>query len=186
MAHSSYPRPGPDPDRDIFRAVAPESLAALRDPWIQLWVRASNAQGAIDFAGPVGPGPVEPLVDAELRSAGAGLSTIGVIVSPGDVPVAFAVLRFSLSPVQQHWAHLGRIMVDPARQRQGIGRRIVEGMQELARQRSLTQLRLTARSGLGLETFYAGLGYEVIGRHPGAVQIGPDSFRDEIIMLKTL
>jgi hypothetical protein len=59
-------------------------------------------------------------------------------------------------------------------------------MHDLARRRSLTQVRLTARSGQGLEKFYASLGYEVIGCHPGAIEVGPGDFRDEITMLTRL
>jgi hypothetical protein len=75
----------------VFQPVLPEAAAIVRDSWIELWVSASNAGGAIDFAEPVGPLQVEPLVDAEIHSAAGGLSTIGVVLGPDNTPGAIEV-----------------------------------------------------------------------------------------------
>jgi hypothetical protein len=39
-----------------------------------------------------------------------------------------------------------------------------------------------ANAGMGTERFYADLGYQEVGRLPGALRIGPDDDRDEIHM----
>jgi hypothetical protein len=49
----------------------------------------------------------------------------------------------------------------------------------------LEQLRLAVRGGMGLERFYARLGWREIGRWPKALRLAPDNDRDEILMLLT-
>jgi hypothetical protein len=46
----------------------------------------------------------------------------------------------------------------------------------------LEQLRLEARGGEGLEDFYCGLGWQEIGRWPGALRFDYGD-RDEVLML---
>jgi GNAT superfamily N-acetyltransferase len=169
-----------------FGGVTGDALADVRKAWIEVWIRASDAGGAIGFAEPVGPAEIAPLVDIELTAAAAGTSMIGAVRDAAGVPVAFAVIRLSTSPVQRHWGDLLRVMVDPAYQDRGVGRRLVTGMHGLGRDLGLRQLHLTARSGLGLERFYAGLGYAEFGRHPDAIKVGPEEFRDEIHMVTRL
>jgi hypothetical protein len=47
----------------------------------------------------------------------------------------------------------------------------------------LEQLHLAARGGMGLERFYARLGWREIGRWPGALRLAPGDDRDEILMV---
>jgi hypothetical protein len=49
----------------------------------------------------------------------------------------------------------------------------------------LEQLHLAARGGIGLEGFYARLGWREIGRWPSALRFGPDDTRDEVLMILT-
>jgi hypothetical protein len=57
-------------------------------------------------------------------------------------------------------------------------------LQEIARDDlHLSQLHLAARGGLGLEDFYARLGWREIGRWPAALRLGDGEHRDEVLML---
>jgi hypothetical protein len=47
----------------------------------------------------------------------------------------------------------------------------------------LEQLHLAARGGMGLEDFYSRLGWQEIGRWPGALRLGPGDDRDEVLMI---
>ncbi len=51
------------------------------------------------------------------------------------------------------------------------------------REMGLEQLHLAARGGMGLEHFYARLGWREIGRWPGALRLAPGDDRDEILMV---
>ncbi len=50
----------------------------------------------------------------------------------------------------------------------------------------LAFLLLTVRAGSGPEALYRKVGYQEVGRVPGAMRIGPDDDRDEIIMILPL
>ena len=59
-----------------------------------------------------------------------------------------------------------------------------ETILEIARQEmGLEQLHLAARGGMGLERFYARLGWREIGRWPGALRLAPGDDRDEVLMI---
>jgi hypothetical protein len=47
----------------------------------------------------------------------------------------------------------------------------------------LEQLHLAVWGGMGLERFYARLGWREIGRWPGALRLAPDDHRDEVLMI---
>ena len=49
----------------------------------------------------------------------------------------------------------------------------------------LEQLHLAARGGIGLDDFYARLGWRVTGRWPAKLRLAPDDTRDEILMILT-
>jgi hypothetical protein len=50
----------------------------------------------------------------------------------------------------------------------------------------LEQLQLTIRDGQGLENFYQRLGYRVVGRHPRAIRVNADDYRDELMLVSDL
>ena len=69
----------------------------------------------------------------------------------------------------------------------GVGRAL---MGEVARSAcedlGLEQLHLELRASLGLEEFYACLGWHEVGRWPGALRLAEHDRRDEILMLLRL
>jgi hypothetical protein len=62
----------------------------------------------------------------------------------------------------------------------------MEGLRGSAVDLGLQQLQLTIRDGLGLEKFYEPLGYQAVGRHPRAIQVTPNNYRDEIMLVTDL
>lgn len=179
-AERHYPAGVPEP---IVEHVPREARAALAAAWVHVWVAASDAGGAVDFAGPADPAVVATLVAAELADP---LADVLVARDDAGEPAGFVVVRWNAAAIMRHWAWLQRLMVHPALQGHGAGRALVTAAHEHARQAGLRQLRLTARSGHGLEAFYGRLGYREIGVHPGAVAVGGGAYRDEITMLADL
>jgi len=90
------------------------------------------------------------------------------------------------SELQAHWRTVLRVMVHPESQGSGAGRILMEGLRGSGVDLGLEQLQLTIRDGLGLENFYGPLGYRVVGRHPRAVRVAPDDYRDEIMLVMDL
>ena len=54
--------------------------------------------------------------------------------------------------------------------------------ERIAREHRWEALHLTVREGNGTEEFYAGLGYQEVGRFPGALRLASGDDRDEIQM----
>ena len=80
-----------------------------------------------------------------------------------------------------------RVQSRPDRRGEGIGRALMGEARRVARdEMGLEQLRLAARAGMGLETFYERLGWKEIDRWLGALRLSPDDDRDEILMFLEL
>jgi hypothetical protein len=57
------------------------------------------------------------------------------------------------------------------------------GVHAIAREQGLEFLHLGAREGSGADEFYRRLGYEEVGRMPGAIRVAPGDDRDEILLV---
>ena len=78
------------------------------------------------------------------------------------------------------------LMVDPERQGQGLGTRLVDACLELARDLGIEQVYLSARSATGLEEYYAKIGWQGVGRFPGGVRVAAGDDRDEVWFFKRI
>jgi ribosomal protein S18 acetylase RimI-like enzyme len=82
-----------------------------------------------------------------------------------------AGLRFERRP--DH-LYVHRVAVDPAFQRRGIGRALMQWVHEYCRRAGIAEVRVGVRSQLpGNCLFYEALGYEVVGEHshPGYTSV---------------
>lgn len=61
-----------------------------------------------------------------------------------------------------HALYLGMAAVDPAYQGRGLGRRLLQATEELARQRGRTKVRLIAVEEIGNVAYYLQFGYKVV------------------------
>jgi GNAT superfamily N-acetyltransferase len=166
----------------------------LRAELLDTWVRVTDAGGAVGFVAPADRALVAETLDSALRRVGSGQDALGVLrrgADPGADPgagraVGMGILSASASPLRRHWRTVLRLMVDPDLQGQGAGRALIDGLHEMARGLELEFVCLAVRGGLGIEGFYAHLGYEQFGRNPHAIRVGPGDERDEIHMRFTL
>lgn len=164
----------------------------LRRDLLDTWVAASEAGGSVGFVPPVDRAAVAERLDALLARVAAGTDALGVLregddeaagaADAAEPAVGMAVLVASASPLTAHWRTVMRVMVHPRLQRRGAGLVLLHGIHAHARGLGLEQLALTVRGGEGLERFYAHLGYEVVGRHPGAIRVRPGDDRDEVLL----
>jgi GNAT superfamily N-acetyltransferase len=157
----------------------------LRDELLACWTDVSNAGGAVGFVPPVTRDDVAPVLARLLEDAHSGRDVLAVLTVDGAT-AGWAALVGSHSPLRRHWATVLRVQVHPSRQGQGLGRVLMTGVHDIARQRGWEFLYLTARGGTGVEAFYRGLGYQEAGRLPGAIRVAPDDDRDEILLYRTL
>ena len=157
----------------------------LRDELLSCWTDVSNAGGAVGFVPPVTRDDVAPVLARLLEGVHSGRDVLAVLTVDGAT-AGWAALVGSLSPLRRHWATVLRVQVHPSRQGQGLGRVLMTGVHDIARQRGWEFLYLTARGGTGVEAFYRGLGYQEAGRLPGAIRVAPDDDRDEILLHRPL
>ncbi|CCG05644.1 GNAT family N-acetyltransferase [Blastococcus saxobsidens] len=154
---------------------------ALRGELLRCWVDVTNAGGSVGFVPPVTEDDVTPLLDKLLEGVHSTRDVLALLTVRGDV-AGFASVVGSLSPLRRHWGTVLRVQVHPSRQGAGLGRVLMDGVHRIARERGWEFLHLTARGGTGLDAFYRGLGYQEVGRLPGAIRVAPGDDRDEIVM----
>lgn len=158
---------------------------ALRAELLDTWIAATDAGGAVGFTAPAPVGLVAETLDEALGRVAAGLDLLGVLHT-GERYAGMGLLVDRGSALQAHWRTVLRVMVHPLHQGNGAGRVLMEGLRGSAVDLGLEQLQLTIRDGLGLENFYEPLGYRVVGRHPRAVLVDENDYRDEIMLVLNL
>jgi GNAT superfamily N-acetyltransferase len=149
------------------------------------WTDVSNAGGAVGFVPPVTADDVEPVLARLLDDVHSGRDVLAVLTIDG-VTAGWAALVGSSSPLRSHWATVLRVQVHPSRQGGGLGRALMDGIHDIARNRGWEFLYLTTRGGTGVDGFYRGLGYREIGRLDGAMRVAPGDDRDEIMFQRRL
>ena len=105
------------------------------------------------------PGPRLPSADGARELLGAGLVTL--VATLADELVGTVRVRFE----DEHGAdlvtpELGYLAVHPAAQGRGIGSRLVRAAEEVARCAGCDAIELRCGRELGLEPYYAALGFE--------------------------
>lgn len=162
-----------------------ELTTELRDELVTLWTDVTNAGGAVGFVAPVTRDDVWPTA-AEAYAAMADGHDRLLVGYAGDRLAAALFFTGNRFVLKNHWCTLKRVMVHPDCQRRGYGVALMREAERAGRRLGWQALQVTVRHGLGLERFYAGLGYREVGRVPGAIRVAPDDDRDEIIMWRTL
>jgi GNAT superfamily N-acetyltransferase len=158
---------------------------ALRADLLDTWIAATDAGGAVGFTAPAPVARVAETLDEALSRVAAGLDLLGVLHT-GERYAGMGLLVGKGSALAAHWRTVLRVMVHPQFQGNGAGRILMEGLRGSAVDLGLEQLQLTIRDGLNLENFYQPLGYRVVGRHPRAVRVAADDYRDEIMLVQDL
>ena len=151
----------------------------LRAQLLACWTDVTNAGGSVGFVPPVTEADLAPYLDAVVERVHQRRELITLLRVDGEV-AGFAVLSLPVSPLRRHWATVLRVQVRPELQGKGLGRVLMAGVHDIARERGLEFLHLTARGGTGLEAFYQELGYREFGRMPGAIRVAPGDDRDEL------
>lgn len=157
----------------------------LRKELLTCWTDVSNAGGAVGFAPPVTEDDIAPVLEDTIDGIECGRDVLALLTVDGEV-AGFAVLVGSSGPLRRHWATVVRVQVHPSRQGTGLGRVLMRGVHDIARSRGWEFLYLTVRGGTGTESFYAGLGYQEIGRLPDAIRVAPGDDREEILLVHRL
>lgn len=174
-------------DAEIDQLTSPDRVTTgLRRELIDCWILVSNAGGAAGFPfPPVDTTHVAPVADKLIAGLTPEYSRL-LIARTGDTLAGWVHIQRNPNPLIAHWGTISHLQSLPSSRSQGIGTALMAHARQIARsEMGLEQLHLAARSGTGLEHFYARLGWRVIGRWPGALRLAPGDDRDEILMILT-
>ncbi len=171
-----------------FRQVTePGQLAAReRRELVACWVAVTNSGGAAGFPfPPVSAGQVDPVAGELIGGLAPGRSRL-LLATAGGALAGWVSLQRSVNPVIAHWGTIRHLQTHPGFRGRGLGAALMGLARRVARDEMvLEQLRLAARGGTGLESYYQRLGWREIGRWPGALRLAPGDDRDEILMVLT-
>lgn len=135
-------------DPYTIRYARPDDLAML--PIIE---RAAAARFRVT--------PYAALADDDLITAAVDLDHeyVWVVVDPQDQPVGFAIVYL----LDTTSVHLHELDVHPQHARQGLGRRLIEGIVDWAREREATALTLTTFADVPWNgPYYLRLGFRIL------------------------
>jgi GNAT superfamily N-acetyltransferase len=169
----------------LLQITDPEAVTpALRQELIDCWIEVSNAGGAAGFPfPPVSASEVAPVADqliARLHPDRARL----LLARNEYAFLGWVILLRNANRLVGHWATVQHLQTHPAHRGRGIGSELMRRLREVARdEMAIEQLHLAVRGGMGLEDFYARLGWREVGRWPGALRMAPDDDRDEVLMI---
>lgn len=106
----------------------------------------------------------------------------------GDRLVGTAQLVLAMLPNGRHRAEVSKVLVHPELQRRGIGRRLMLGLEAIAREEGRFLLVLDTRTGDDGERLYGALGYHTTGVVPNYALAteGTDRIDGTTIMYKDL
>ena len=161
-----------------------ETLAA---ELVSCWLEVSNAGGAVGFPFlPVDEADVVAAVEQLVVSLDPAGRTLLVAVSEEKL-IGWLVLERNPSKLTAHWARVLRVQTALGARGSGVGRALMSEVRRAATDDlGLEQLHLEVRSGQGLEAFYKSCGWHEIGRWRGALRLGPEDDRDEVLMVLSL
>ena len=177
--------------------VDPVPDEALRAEFAALWADVTNAGGAVGYLPPVTAAELQSATDTVLDAVAAGADTliVGREAIAGDSVgggrgrgrlVATAALAAGRQQTAAHWQTVRRVMVNPGCQGAGYGRLLMAEVEQAARGLGLEALVLSCRGETGNDLFYKKCGYMEYGRMPNGLKLGPDDYREQILMMLPL
>ncbi|MFI6453706.1 GNAT family N-acetyltransferase [Streptosporangium amethystogenes] len=173
---------------EFLQITSPHEMSSdLRRKMLECWVTVTNAGGAAGF--PFPPVTLDQVaVVADRLIAGLAPQRSRFLLASVDGTLAgWLNVRRDTNPLIAHWGTVHHVQTHTGFRGKGVGAALMHHVRRLAREEmGLEQLHLAARGGVGLEDFYGRLGWQEIGRWPGALRLAPSDDRDEILMMLEL
>src|SRR5690606_34733847 len=130
-----------------------------------LLVETVAANGSVGFMHPLDPEDARAFWEGALRSA-AGGERIILCAWRGKRLLATGSLLLVAAPSQPHRAELTKVMTASAARGSGVGARLVQALEQVARTHGRRLITLDAAVLEGATAFYRRLGYHVAGHIP--------------------
>ncbi|MHC6625448.1 GNAT family N-acetyltransferase [Streptomyces globosus] len=151
------------------------------------WAAVVNSGGAVITPGmpmpPVAAFAVAPEVERLLGGLHPARCRLLAAVRVDGALAGWLVLRRDPHPLVAHCAVVNHVQTHPRFRGRGTGSALMTAAAAVARgAMGVERLHLSVRSGCGLEAFYRRLGWQEVGRWPGALRVAPGDDRDDVLM----
>lgn len=154
----------------VMVRLGPTVDGVLASQLVDLWVRVTEAGGAVGFVAPVTAEDVEPAATTLWSRAAAGLVDLAVAFDEG-APVGMGVLVPDDGVLTSHVATVRRLMCDPSWRGRGVGRVLLAALEQAAVRRGVERVVVEVRDGTDLPAWYARRGYSEDGVLPDRVRV---------------
>lgn len=169
-------------DRTSVSVIEVTSLAdGQLDPLAGILVAVVAAGASVGF--------LPPFDHSEARDYWAGVVRPGnvlLIAEVGGQVAGTAQLELAMRRNGRHRAEVNKVLVHPDWQRRGIGRRLMEEIERVARREERTLLHLDTRAGDASNRLYAELGYIEAGRIPNWAMSADGTLHTTVLYYKLL
>lgn len=160
-----------------IRALAAPDLAARLPEFGRLLHACVHGGASVGFVLPFDPAAAEAFWRDRVLPPLADGGRVLLAAFDGPALAGTVQLLHDTMPNQPHRAEVAKLLVDPARRREGIATALMLRLEDAARRLGRSLLTLDTRPGDGAEPLYAGLGYAVAGTIPDFCR---DNFTDRL------
>lgn len=179
---------GPQSHPVLIRRVGPGTSMASDNAFavalLTLWHRVSAAGGFVLFAPPVERSALAPTVSMMIDQLRSG-RTHAVAATENRAVIGFALLRPDVG-ASAHTGAIEVLMVDPDRQRSGVGSSILQHTVDLAASLAVERVlvKLPAAAAVDVSKFFDQFGFAAAGRLPGWVRLADGSTMDQLLLTR--
>jgi acetyltransferase len=170
-----------------IEALDADGARACRPGLTHLLVDAVNGGASVGFLPPLDAAEAGAYWESVARAVREGSRVLLVARGPGhDGLVGTAQLGLETRPNGRHRAEVMKVLVLSAARRQGIGRALMDALEEQARQHGRTTLVLDTRAGDPSERLYRACGWTAAGVIPGYARNGEGGLDPTVVYYRLL
>lgn len=145
---------------DIAAAASAETRLA------EILVACVEAGASVSFLPPLSAGKAKAFWHRVASNVGAGTRVLATAWRDG-VMLGIGMLDLAMPENQPHRAEIQKVLVHPTARRSGLGRQIMQTLEQAATAAGRTLLTLDTRAGQAGEALYRDQGWQEGGRIPG-------------------
>lgn len=168
-----------------IKEVSREELPALIDRLIAMTCDAVDAGASLGWSSPMDPAEARAYWESRAAALDGGGTHLLAATIGGELAGCVQLERGHF-PQSRHRGEVAKLMVRTAFRRQGIARRLMENLEDLARITGMTTLMLDTRPGEPVEHLYRDMRYERTGHIPRAIRGPHGDMQDTVFYYKLL
>jgi GNAT superfamily N-acetyltransferase len=169
----------------IIRELTVQEYEGVLPQLTSLLIDAVNSNAGVSFMHPLSP----DIATAFWRKQVGDVSTGAIhhfVAEDNSSIVGTVLLHKAWAPNQPHRGEISKMLVHSSRRRQGIGRKLLETVEQKARGLGLSLITFDAVAHGRTEFFYKEAGYVVAGYYPGYALSPQGELDDTALFYKQL